>query len=67
MRVIALLSLMFGFMGLMILDGQPFSHAVMGVIFGVAAVGCGLGSARRDYANAYRRRVGTIMGFPCGS
>src|SRR6267154_2674411 len=63
MRVIALLSLMFGFMGLMILDGQPFSHAVMGVLFGVAAVGCGFGSARRDRANAQCRWEGRIMGI----
>jgi hypothetical protein len=63
MRVVALLSLLFGFMGLMILDGQPFSHAVMGIIFGVAAVGCGFGSARRDRANPTCRWEGGIMGL----
>jgi hypothetical protein len=62
MRVIALLSLIFGFMGLMILDGQPFSHAVMGVILGIAAVGCGFGSARRDYVDSTCRWEGRIMG-----
>jgi len=62
MRVIALLSLMFGFVGLMILDGQSFTHAVMGLIFGVAAFTCGFGSARRDHANLTCRWEGRIMG-----
>jgi len=62
MRVIAFLSLVFGFMGLGYLDGLPFLHAVMGLIFGVAACGCGFGSARRDHANAQCRWEGRIMG-----
>jgi hypothetical protein len=62
MRVVALLSLMFGFMGLGYLDGQPFFHGIMGIIFGVAAVGCGFGSARRDFAKALCRWEGRIMG-----
>jgi hypothetical protein len=51
MRVIALLSLLFGFTGLMLLDGQTFTHVVMGLILGVVAFACGFGSARRDQAS----------------
>lgn len=62
MRVVALLSLLFGFMGLMLLDGQTFTHAVMGILFGVAAAGCGFGAARKDFSNATCRWEGRIMG-----
>ncbi len=48
MRPIALLCLLFGFMGLRLLDGQTFTHAVTGLAFGAVAVACGLVSARRD-------------------
>jgi hypothetical protein len=51
MRVIALVSLLLGFVGGMLLDGQTFTHAVFGIIFGGAAIACGLLSARRDRAN----------------
>ena len=61
MRAIALLSLLFGFMGLMLLDGQTFTHAVTGVVCGVAAVLSGLASARKDYADEGRRWLGRIM------
>ncbi|HSY17410.1 MAG TPA: hypothetical protein VK815_03710 [Candidatus Acidoferrales bacterium] len=61
MRVIALLSLFLGFMGMMLLDGQTFTHAVMGIIFGIAAIWGGLASARKDHAIAERRRLGRIM------
>jgi hypothetical protein len=61
MRVVALLSLLFGFMGLMLLDGQTFTHAVMGIIFGAAAFGCGLGSARKDFSNVLCRWEGRVM------
>ena len=61
MRVIALLSLIFGFMGMLLLDGQTFTHAVMGIIFGIAAVGGGLGSACKDYADEGRRWLGRVM------
>jgi hypothetical protein len=55
MRVIALLSLFFGFTGLMILDGQTFSHSILGIICGIVAIGSGLACARKDYANGGRR------------
>ena len=61
MRVIALLSLLFGFMTQMLLDGQTFTHAVFGIICSIAAVGGGLVSARRDYADEGRRWLGRIM------
>jgi hypothetical protein len=61
MRVIALLSLLFGFIGLMLLDGQTFTHAAEGLVCGVAAVVCGLVSARRDHSNATCRWEGRIM------
>src|SRR5450756_550540 len=61
MRVIALLSLLFGFMGMMLLDGQVFTHAVMGICFGIAAMWNGLASARKDYADQGRRWLGRIM------
>jgi len=51
MRIIALLSLMFRFIEMMILDGQPFSHAVIGVIFDVAAIGCGFASSQKNQTN----------------
>jgi hypothetical protein len=61
MRVIALLSLIFGFMAQLLLDGQTFSHAVFGIICGIAAVMGGLVSARKDYADEGRRWLGRIM------
>jgi hypothetical protein len=61
MRVIALLSLLFGFMGLLFLDGQIFTHAVVGIICGIAAVASGLASARKDYADEGRRWLGRIL------
>ena len=61
MRVIALLSLLFGFVGLMFLDGQTFTHAAEGLACGAAAAVCGLVSARRDHSDATRRWEGRIM------
>jgi len=61
MRVIALLSLLFGFMAQMLLDGQTFTHAVFGIVCGAVAVACGLGSARKDRLNATCRWEGRIM------
>ena len=48
MRPVAFLCLLFGFIGMLLLDGQTFTHAVAGSIFGVVAVVCGMVSARRD-------------------
>jgi hypothetical protein len=46
---------------LLLLDGQTFTHAVMGIIFGAAAFGCGLASARKDFSNVAGRWEGRIM------
>jgi len=48
MRPTALLCLLFGFIGLGLLDGQTFTHALMGLVFGAVALVCGMISARRD-------------------
>jgi hypothetical protein len=61
MRVIALLALLFGTMFQMLLDGQVFTHAVFGIICGIAAVIGGLASARKDYVDEGRRWLGRIM------
>ena len=61
MRVIALLSLLFGFLGEMLLDGQTFTHAVLGIICGAVAITCGLLSAHKDRANASCLWEGRIM------
>lgn len=63
MRIIAWLSLFFGFTGLLLLDGQTFSHAVIGIICGVVAIGSGLMCARRDHANGGRRWGGLGTAF----
>ena len=61
MRVAALLSLVFGLLGLMLLDGQVFTHAVMGIICGGVAIGCGLASARKDRSSTEGRWVGRAL------
>jgi hypothetical protein len=61
MSVIGFLALIFGFTGLMLLDGQTFSHAVMGIACGVAAIGSGLACSRKDYARGRRRWGGWVM------
>jgi hypothetical protein len=59
MRVIALLCLVFGFVMQGLLDGQTFTHAVLGVVFGAVAIACGLASARKDPPHRWER----IMAF----
>src|SRR5947209_6058417 len=64
MRVTALFSLLFGLLGLMLLDGQVFTHAVIGIICGGVAIGCGLASARKAQSSTKDRWVGrTLAGF----
>ena len=62
MRVIALLCLFFGFMAQFILDGQPFTHAVMGVFCGITALATGLTSAREDPKNRWEGRIMALLG-----
>ena len=66
MRDIALLALLFGFIAQFILDGQTFSHAVFGVVCGVAALVCGLAAARRDPPNKWIGRTMAGFGFALG-
>jgi hypothetical protein len=61
MRIAALLSLVFGLLGLMLLDGQVFTHAVMGIICGGVAIGGGLASARKDRSSPKDRWVGRTL------
>jgi hypothetical protein len=66
MRVIALLALVFGFMMQLILDGQTFTHAVFGIVCGVAAFVCGLGAARKDPPNRWIGRIMAGFDFALG-
>lgn len=61
MFVLALFCLVFGFTGLLLLDGQVFNHAVIGLICGLATIASGLASARKENANASRRWLGRLM------
>jgi hypothetical protein len=69
MRPVALLCLLFGFVGLGFLDGQTFTHAVIGIAFGVTAAACGLVSARRDPPRRWEGWVlaglGVCLGVCC--
>ena len=62
MRPIALLCLLFGVIGMLLLDGQTFTHAVTGIVFGVVAVACGLFSARRDPPHRWEGRTMAGLG-----
>jgi hypothetical protein len=48
LRVVAIIALLFGYGEQPLLDGQLFSHAVVGIFCGLVAVGCGIGSLRSD-------------------
>jgi hypothetical protein len=63
MVILAWVSLFFGFVGLMILDGQTFSHAIMGIFCGTVAIGSGLACARKDHADGGRRWGGWGTAF----
>jgi hypothetical protein len=47
MNTVALLALFFGFMGMMLLDGQVFTHAVIGIVCGIVSVVCGFVLSQR--------------------
>lgn len=63
MRVIALLCLVFGFVMQVLLDGQTFTYAVLGVILGAIAVACGLASVRKDPPHRFVGRFMAVLGF----
>jgi hypothetical protein len=58
MRVVALLALIPGYCVQFLLDGQLFTHAVIGIVCGLVAVVSGLGSRKGD---ARHRSVGLIL------
>ena len=60
-RVTATLALIIGFMMQPILDGQTFTHAVLGVVCGAAAIAGGVYIVRADRSN--RREGWTIGGL----
>ena len=66
MRVVALLALIFGFMAQFLLNGQVFTHAVFGVVCGVAALVCGLASACRDRPHRWEGRIMAGLGLALG-
>jgi hypothetical protein len=49
-----------------LLDGQVFTHAMLGIVCGVAAVGCGLASARKDRQYRWEGWIMTGLGFALG-
>ena len=66
MRVIALLSLLFGFMAQTILDGQTFTHAVLGVVLGAVAGICGMVAARKDPPHRWEGWIMAVLGVVLG-
>jgi hypothetical protein len=63
MRVVALFALLFGFVPQLFLDGQPFSHAVLGIVCGIAAMICGWSSARKDPPHQWEGRMMAGLGL----
>jgi len=66
MRVIALLCLLFGFFAQGLLDGQTFTHAVLGIVFGAGAVASGLAAARKDRPHRLEGRILAVLGLALG-
>jgi hypothetical protein len=66
MRAVALLALLFGLMAQLILDGQTFSHALFGIICGMAAFATGLSSARKDPPHRWEGLILAGCGFALG-
>lgn len=60
MRPVALLCVLLGGLGQLLLDGQVFTHAVQAMVLGLLATICGLLSAGRE---PQHRHVGWVLGF----
>jgi hypothetical protein len=58
MHAIALLALAFGFTGMILLDGQVFTHAVTGIVCGTVSIVCGIALIQRDRD---RRWIGWVI------
>jgi hypothetical protein len=66
MRIIALFSLLFGFMAQLIVAGQPYFSAVFGIVCCVIAIGCGVGAARLDPPHRWEGRILAGLGLALG-
>jgi hypothetical protein len=66
MRVSALLALLFGTVQQGLLDGQVFTHAVFGIACGIAALFCGLSSARKNHSHRWEGRIMAGLGLALG-
>jgi hypothetical protein len=70
MHALALLALFFGFTGMMLLDGQVFTHAVIGIVCGMVAVVCGMVLGRRGRSSRWTgwalAALGLGLGIWCG-
>src|SRR6267378_7396148 len=66
MRVMALFCILFGFIAQGLLDGQTFTHAVLGIVFGGVAIACGLVSARKDPPHRWEGRIMAVLGLGLG-
>lgn len=62
MRVVALLALLLGFMQAGLLDGQVFTHSILGIVAGIIAFVCGFGSARKDPPHRWLGRIMAVLG-----
>ena len=65
-RVVALLCLLLGLLAQGLLDGQTFTHAVLGIVFGAGAVGCGLAAARQDARHRWEGWIMAGLGLALG-
>ena len=63
MHALALLALMFGFTGMMLLDGQVFTHAMIGIVCGVVAVSCGVVLVRRGRESRFFGWLFAVLGL----
>jgi hypothetical protein len=61
MHAVAVLTLLFGFLGLMSLDGQVYTHAGMGVAFGGITLICAIGSLQKYRSQPSQRLVSVTL------
>jgi hypothetical protein len=66
MRVLAMLSLFFGFATQLIPAGQPLSSAVLGIVCGGIAIACGLRVARVERSTPRDGWILVVLGLALG-
>lgn len=66
MRVLALLCLILGFAMQGVLDGQTFTHSVLGILCGGIAIGCALAAAREEPAHRWEGWIMAALGLALG-